>query len=312
MKEVISDRGMAVVFKAEDLEDNRRTVVIKTPQPNIEVNVELFGRFQREEDMGAALDHPSILRFLSVKNKSRPYLAMEFLEGETLYEVLHRRRVLPEAEALGTAAKLCDALDYIHARGIVHRDLKPENVMLCRDGSMRLMDFGIALYPEAKRLTFIGFAPGTPHYMAPERIDRKRGDARTDIYSLGAMLYQMLTGVIAFDHEDISVIMNTRVTGDPEPPRKIKPEISEAAEEIVLHAMERNPDMRYASAGEMKAELLQPAKVSLTGRWRRLEPSTAWRRALRHWRTIFWWGIVPVGVQIILFFLLWHHLAKKK
>ena len=105
---------------------------------------------------------------------------------------MRERRTLPEAEALALAGRLCDPLQYLHERGILHRDLKPENIMLCHDGTMRLMDFGIARLAHARRLTFVGFAPGTPHYMAPERVNGKRGDARTDIYSLGAILYEML------------------------------------------------------------------------------------------------------------------------
>lgn len=309
--EVVSDGGMAKVFKAADLQNEERLVALKLPHHNIEADVELFSRFQREEETGAALDHPSILKFYLVSNKSRPYLAMEWLEGETLFHLLARRRFLPEAEALALAARICDALEYLHARGVIHRDLKPENIMLCRDGSLRVMDFGIALYPQCRRLTFLGAAPGTPHYMPPERVNGKRGDARTDIYSLGAMLYQMLTGVIAFDHPDITMVMNCRVTGDPEPLREVNPAISEQAEEIVLRAMAREPEERYATAGEMKADLLHPAAVALTGRRQTLEASTPWRRALRHSRTIFWWAIVPVLVQVVLFFLLWHHLTKK-
>jgi len=309
--ETISDGGMAAIYKAKDLQEQGRPVALKIPHPNIEIDVELFSRFQREEQMGASLDHPSILKFIAVENKSRPYLAMECLEGETLYQLLKRRRALPEPEALSIAARLCDALDYLHARGIVHRDLKPENVMLCRDGTLRLMDFGIALYPQCRRLTFIGFAPGTPHYMAPERVNGKRGDGRTDIYSLGAMLYQMLTGVIAFDDTDIAAIMNARVTGDPEPPRKLNPALSEQAEEIVLHAMARDPAARYAGAAEMKAELANPRTVPLTGRWRRLQPSTPWRRALRKSRTVVLWAVVPVALQVLFFFIIWHHFAKK-
>jgi serine/threonine protein kinase len=310
--DVISDGGMAAIFKGKDLQNGGELVALKVPHHNIEVDVELFSRFQREEEMGAALDHPSILRFTPVKDKSRPYLVMDFIEGETLYSMLKRRRILPEAEALSLTARLCDALDYLHTRGIIHRDLKPENVMLCPDGSLRLMDFGIAHYPQCRRLTFMGFAPGTPHYMAPERVDGKRGDGRTDIYSLGAMLYQMLTGVIAFDNEDITAVMNSRVTGDPEAPRKLNPKISEQAEEITLHAMQRDPTKRYATAAEMKADLLNLSQVSLTGLWRRLEPSTPWRRALRKSRTIILWAVVPLAMQVLLFFLLWHHLAKKK
>ncbi len=310
--EVISEGGMASIFKGEDLERGGQVVALKMPHHNIEADVELFARFQREEEMGAGLDHPLILKFTSVRNKSRPYLVMAFVEGETLYEMLRKRKVLPEQEALAIAARLCEALEYLHARGIIHRDLKPENVMLCPDGSLRLMDFGIAHYPNCKRLTFMGFAPGTPHYMAPERINGKRGDGRTDIYSLGAMLYQMLTGTIAFDDGDVTAIMNARVTGDPEAPRKIQAQISEQAEEIVLHAMARNLGERYATAGEMREELLDLSRVTVTGRSRRLEPSTPWRRALRKSRTILLWAILPLLGQVVLFLLIWHHLAKKK
>ena len=169
-------------------------VAIKVPHHNIEVNVELFSRFQREEEMGAALDHPSILRFTPVKDKSRPYLVMDFLEGETLYSMLETSAYSAGGRGPFPYGALCDALDYLHTRGIIHRDLKPENVMLCPDGSLRLMDFGIAHYPQCRRLTFMGFAPGTPHYMAPERVNGKRGDGRTDIYSLGAMLYRANQG----------------------------------------------------------------------------------------------------------------------
>jgi serine/threonine protein kinase len=284
---------------------------LKVPHFNIEIDVELFSRFQREEELGASLNHPSVIQFISVQDKSRPYLAMEYLEGETLYHHLKRRGRLGESEALSIAERLCEAVAYLHEHGIVHRDLKPENVMMIKDGSLRLMDFGIALYPKCSRLTFIGFAPGTPHYMAPERVKGKRGDARTDIYSLGALLYQMLTGVIAFDDPDLTHIINTRVTGDPVAPRRVQVEISEAAEEIVLRAMERDPEKRYANAAEMAADLAHPKSVVLTGRWRRLQPSTRWRRALRKSRTVLFWAIVPVLVQVVLFFLLWHHLKKK-
>jgi serine/threonine protein kinase len=232
------------------------------------------------------------------------------VEGKTLFQSLRERKPVPEAEALALAARICEALEYLHARGIIHRDLKPENVMLCSDGSVRLMDFGIAWGPHTRRLTFMGFAPGTPHYMAPERVEGKRGDGRVDIYSMGAILYELLTGKIAFDDQDITVIMETRVTGDPEAPRKLNPRISREAEEIVLHAMERDPDKRYSTAAAMKAALETPRSVTVTGRCDRLEVSTVWRRRWRKFRYVAFWITVPLVVQVLLFFLLWHHYAK--
>jgi serine/threonine protein kinase len=308
--DVICSGGMACIYKAGDLLNGGRTVAIKIPYETVVADPILFSRFQSEEKIGGELDHPSILKFFPVKNKSRMYLVMEYLEGKTLFEWLRERRRLPESEALALASRICEPLQYLHDRGILHRDLKPENIMLCRDGSMRLMDFGIARLAYARRMTFIGFAPGTPHYMAPERVNGRRGDARTDIYSLGAILYEMLTGKIAFNNEDTMEIMNARVTGDPESPRRLQPEISPQAEEIVLHAMERDPDKRYATAAALKADLDHPGQVKLTGRCDRLEPSTPFKRGLRKARTIILWAVVPVIVQVLLFFLLWHHLKK--
>ena len=172
------------------------------------------------------------------------------------------------------------------------------------------MDFGIAWGPHTRRLTFMGFAPGTPHYMAPERVEGKRGDGRVDIYSMGAMLYEMLTGKIAFDDQDITVIMEMRVTGDPEAPRKLNPRISREAEEIVLQAMERDPAKRHPTAAAMKAELEAPQAVNVTGRCNRLEISTLWKRRWRKARYVAFWITVPLATQVILFLLLWRHYAK--
>jgi serine/threonine-protein kinase len=309
--DMVSDGGMGAIFKARDLENGGNPVAVKIPHENVEMDVGLYSRFQREDEIGGELNHPSVLRFYPVANKSRLYIVTEFLNGTTLFDVLRQRRQLPEKEALSIAARICDALQYLHERGVVHRDLKPENIMLCNDGTLRLMDFGISKGAAARRLTFIGFAPGTPHYMAPERVNGRRGDGRTDIYSLGAMLYEMLTGKIAFDDEDISVIMNSRVAGDPEPPRSLNPEISPQAEEIVLHAMERNPAQRYQTAAAMKADLDAPERVALSGRRDRLKISTPARRRWRAIRKVAFWTIVPVAVQVLLFLLLWHHLARK-
>jgi serine/threonine protein kinase len=308
--EVFSEGGMATIYKARDLHDDDAVVALKVPHKQAESDPGLFSRFQREEEIGCSLDHPSVLKFIHVKNKSRPYLATEFVNGKTLFHTLRQHKPLPEAEAMAISARICEALEYLHGRGIIHRDLKPENVMLCDDGSIRLMDFGIAWGPHTRRLTFAGFAPGTPHYMAPERIEGKRGDSRTDIYSMGAMLYEMLTGKIAFDDQDITVIMETRVTGDPEAPRKLNPQISQQAEEIILQAMERDPDNRHPSAAAMKAELESPQAVNVTGRCNRLEVSTIWKRRWRKARWVAFWIMVPLLTQILLFLLLWHHFAK--
>ena len=220
INEVISRSGMASIFKATDRTDSR-TVALKVPHLQFESDIASYQRFEREEAIGLALDHPSILKILpGPEHKSRPYIVMEFLEGQTLAEVLGALRPLPEKDAVGIASRVCEALEYLHAHNVIHRDLKPQNIMLCADGSVRVMDFGIAKAERARRLTWVGFSPtlGTPDYMAPEQVKGRRGDERTDIYSLGAILYEMTTGSAPFEGESPYVIMNARLSGDPVAP----------------------------------------------------------------------------------------------
>ncbi len=269
---LISRSGMSSVYKATDLSTDK-PVALKVPFMQFESDPATFSRFEREEAIGKVLDHPYILRVVPVEHKSRPYMAMEFLEGQTLRQLLSSAGKLPTTDALKIASRVCEAVDYMHRHDMVHRDLKPENIMLCKDGSLRIMDFGIAKVSGMRRLTFGGFSPalGTPDYMAPEQVKGKRGDARTDIYSLGAVLFEMVTGTVPFEGSTPFQIMNARVAGDPVAPRAINPEISAEVEEIVLHAMERNPDDRYQSAIAMKAELDAPQTVIPAGRAERLK-----------------------------------------
>src|SRR5262249_29143469 len=156
------------------------------PLLSVESDPAFFARFEREEQIGKSLDHPGILKIMPVEGKSRPYIVMEYVEGQTLDRLLQSISPLPVDDALRIASRLCDALDYMHRNGVIHRDLKPSNIMICNDGSLRIMDFGIAKTMAMRRITFGGFSPtmGTPDYMAPEQIKGKRGDERTDIYSL--------------------------------------------------------------------------------------------------------------------------------
>jgi serine/threonine-protein kinase len=232
---------------------------------------------------------------------------MVYLEGQTLGHLMRSVRPMPTSDALRIGSRLCEALHYMHDHEVVHRDLKPENIMICNDGSIRIMDFGIAKYEAMRRLTFGGFTPamGTPDYMAPEQVKGKRGDHRTDIYSLGAILYEMVTGSVPFEGANPFIIMNARLSGDPVAPRQRNPELSPQVEEIILHAMARNPAERYQTVMDMKQDMDQPDKVQVTGRADRLVApkisSSSWQGARLY--------IAAALVPIILFaamFLLKH------
>jgi serine/threonine-protein kinase len=304
--DVISRSGMASIFKAID-RTNQKVVAVKVPLMQYESDPASFTRFEREEEIGLTLDHPSILKILRVEDKSRPYIAMEYLEGQTLGKLMRAVRPMPEADAIKLASRLADALDYLHRRrmNIIHRDLKPENIMVCNDGTLRIMDFGIAKATGLRRITFGGFSPtmGTPDYMAPEQVKGQRGDERTDIYSLGAILYEMVTGKVPFEGDNAYTIMNARLAGDPAAPRKVNPNVSPQVEEIILHAMARNPNERYASAAEMKEELDHLEKVQLTGRHERLQAPKPAGVAWQANRLLIIALLVPV-VALIIFLLL--------
>ncbi len=269
---LISRSCMASIFKARDLRSGT-TVAIKVPLAECESDPVAFDRFLREEEIALKLDHPDIVRVIPTEGpRSRPYLTMEYLEGERLDQLLARARPVPEEQAVAIASRMCGAMGHMHGRGIVHRDIKPANVMMCGDGTMRLFDFGIAKASHLKRMTFAGptVAMGTPDYMAPEQVEGRQGDERTDIYSLGAILYEMATGVPPFQGDSAYAVMNARTLVDPVAPRRINPRISPVVEEIILHALARDPRDRYPTVAAMKAELDDFDLVRTTDRCRQL------------------------------------------
>ncbi|MDB6022488.1 MAG: Protein serine/threonine phosphatase [Pedosphaera sp.] len=279
--EPVSRSGMATIYQAQDRLNADQLVAIKLPHLRYEADPNFFSRFKREEEIGRKLDHPFLLKFIPVEKKSRPYLVTEYLRGCTLAHLLDAMRPLPEKDALRIASLLCDALQHMHERGVIHRDLKPGNIMICRDRTLRLMDFGIASSVDSKKITLQGVSStmGTPEYMSPEQVKNERSDERSDIYCLGAVLYEMLTGVVPFQNDNCWVSMNNRVTGDPVAPRKLNPALSPQAEEIILHAMQRDPAQRYQTAAAMKAELDVPQEIQVTGYCDRLQ-APRWRLSM--------------------------------
>jgi len=299
LREAIGRSGMATIYRADD-KATGGVVAVKVPLLKMESDPVSYGRFQREERIGSALSDPLLLRFIpSDGSRSRPYIVTELLDGCTLATVIHRTGPIPERDALRIASVVCDALGHMHSRRMIHRDLKPGNIMICRDQRLCLMDFGLAAEIESGSGLLAGFVPlfGTPEYMAPEQVRNKRNDQRTDIYSLGVILFQMLTGVIPFKCEDPWASAQMRVTGDPVAPRSINPSITPEAEEIVLRAMRRKPGDRYQDVEAFQADLDEPGRVHVTGLSSRLQ---APRFRLSIQGTPFLVGI-GIGVGFLLF-----------
>jgi serine/threonine protein kinase len=295
--EVISRSGMATIFKATDLL-TKQDVALKVPHMQYESDPRFYTCFVREEKIGLLLNHPYILKFIQVEYRSRPYIVTEYLQGHTLAHQLNNNHPMPENDAVKLASRICEALTHMHEHGVAHRDLKPHNVMICSDGTIRVLDFGIAKIMR-RRIPFINFTPakGTPEYMSPEHVMGKHEDARTDIYSLGAMLYEMVTGAIPFasENEDVFVAMNAKVTGDPAAPCVLNRELSEQVEEIVLHAMERDLSKRYPTAMAMKEDLDHACEVQLTGRCHRLQKPS---RLKQHWKNGLLLGLTLTTIVI--------------
>jgi eukaryotic-like serine/threonine-protein kinase len=303
LTELIARSGMASIFKARDLA-NGATVAIKVPYLQFESDVVFYGRFQREEEIGHRLNHPNIIRVLTPKHKSRMYIAMEYIDGISLRAMMRDKRPFDTALSLNVAHQVCSAMVYMHSQGVVHRDLKPENILMTESGQVKIMDFGIALDESARRLTWSGLSStiGTPDYMAPEQVSGRRGDVRTDIYALGTMLYEMLTGNLPFEGENVYAVMRAKTSEDPQPPSRYRPDLDPHLEEIILHAIERLPRDRYGTAAEMQKDLCDPSQVIVTGRALRLHP-----RRLRNQRikNVLWGAFFFISLASIFAFLIW-------
>ena len=255
--ELVGIGGMANVYKATDVTDGK-TVAVKVLREEFNGNEEFMRRFKNESKAIAVLSHPNIIKIYDVCFSSRVQcIVEEYIDGITLREYMDEQGALSWKEALHFTVQVLWALSHAHERGIVHRDIKPQNVMLLRDGTIKLTDFGIARFARSETYTLTDRAIGSVHYISPEQAQGDSVDQRADIYSVGVMLYEMLTGRVPFDAENPVSVALKQIQLEAPAPRSIRADIPEALEEITMHAMKKNPDERYQSAAEMLRDIAE-------------------------------------------------------
>ncbi len=306
IEEPVARSGMATIYRAIDTRDHRK-VALKIPHPDMEADPILFDRFKRESAIGEKLHHPSVMRVYADQKRSRIYMVMEWCEGRLLRKILDEEGKLTHDRAIHIAIEVLDALEYIHGNGVVHRDLKPENIMVDANDKVKLIDFGIAGDSAARRLTYANFTStlGTPNYISPEQVKGKRGDGRSDIFAMGVILYEMLSGKLPFSGPSPLAAMNDRLLNHPLPPSVADPSISPQLQEVIYRALERDPKNRYAKASEFARDLEHLDQVGVEDRVELRD----WQRRKSHLsrRIMYYTGLALIPVVILLLMILVAH-----
>lgn len=303
---LVSNSGMASIFRGTDLR-SERAVAIKVPHPEIKTDAALFDRFRREEEIGKTMDHPGVVKVFVDEDRSQDYMVMEWVEGRSLRKILDEQPRLGQERAIRLTLRILEALGYIHSHGVVHRDLKPENIIVDEHENIKLIDFGIAANAKSRRLTFAKFSQmGTPDYISPEQVKGKRGDARSDLYALGVILYEMLTAKVPFSGANPLLVMNDRLLNHPVPPREIDSTIPPQLQEVIYRALERDPRKRYPSAQDFTWDLKHPDRVGVAERpelhnWK--ERRAPWRKKLLFYGMLV---LIPLLIFALLLYVARH------
>ena len=304
---LVARSGMASIFQGTDLRTGQM-VAIKIPHPQMECDPVFFERFQREEEIGKKLDHPGVMKVIANDGRHDPYIVMEWVPGKLLRQIMSDTGKLPQERAIHLVLQICQALEHIHSHGVIHRDLKPENIMVDDNDNIKIIDFGISANSGSRRITFakLNDTMGTPDYISPEQVKGGRGDARSDIYALGVMLYEMLTGVAPFTGDNPFAIMNDRVLNNPVPPREHNPEISPQLQEVLYRALEREPRNRYRSARDFAFDLEHLDQVGVEERpelhnWKRRR--SPWGRRIALYVAL---ALIPIVIFALLLFVAKH------
>lgn len=257
--ELLARGGDSTVYLAQD-EHNQQQVVLKFPHIDELGSADVFARYQRELEIGKRLNHAGLQRHLNEdETRSEDYLVLEYLRGCTLRVAMHEQApaLFPLDEVLRIVLPIVETLIFVHAQKVIHRDIKPENILLLDDGGVALFDFGIAQWEGERLLRLRGFAKpiGTPAYMAPELLQAKAGTAQSDIYALGALLYELLCGHTPFQEHNGFEFLSKHISDDPPALLDANPAISPALATVVMRAIRRDPDQRYTSAKALYKDL---------------------------------------------------------
>lgn len=301
--EVISRGDVDTVYRATDLRTNL-PVALKVPHPEMDRDLEFVERFQRAKEIGRHLENPGVLKVLPDDHPTQNYMVMEWVDGKLLRQILDEQKKLPLDRAVKIALSICQALAYIHNHGVVHRDLRPDHIMVGPDDHVKLIDFGLAGQTGARRITFTKLSQtmSSPDYISPEQVQGKRSDARSDLYSLGVMLYEMVTGQKPFHGANAFEVMNDRLLEHPVPPREIDPSISPHLQEVIYRAMEREPQYRYPNAHDFAFDLEHLDQVGVAPRpeiqeWKKRRAGKL-RKALLYAAMV----ILPLVIFALLFY----------
>ncbi len=264
--EIIDDRykiitqlgtgGMAIVYKAHDLISDK-DVALKTLRPEMAIEKVNLTRFEREARAAASLNHPNIVKVINVGTfDGYPYMVNEFVEGQTLKQVLDVRGKFSFIEACHIMYQLCSAVKYAHQHGVIHRDIKPQNIFLTKDASIKLGDFGIATFAGGNnQITKEGVFTGTPNYIPPELITGLPVTTRSDIYSVGITFFELITGTLPFDGYDINQIAYMHISAKFPSLKKYNPKTPDCIANIIYKACKKDPMQRYGDAGEMRNDI---------------------------------------------------------
>lgn len=255
--------GMATVWDAQDPLLSRR-VAVKILHPELAIDDSLRARFRHEAVAAAKLSHPAIVATYDTGDDGVAYIVMQLVEGPTLRRMLDQRGRLPAGEAADIAAQVAEALDHAHRHGLVHRDIKPANVLVPPDGQIKVTDFGIAKATGDEDLTRTGTVVGTARYLAPEQVSGDPVDGRADVYALGLVLYEMLTGALPFSGDSELTTAMARLTRVPDPVRMHRPDVPPMLEAVVSRSLAREPDDRFPSAGAL-LDALEPEREPPSG-----------------------------------------------